>query len=375
MASLASQQQAAAIYYAVFGRNASADAYDFFGRQLETASRTPTELTQALLNSSDGKSKYAGQSDSQIISQIYNKIFGTNPTDSQVNTLLANGSVADAAAKLVTDLLSYNGTDTGVQTQQSNFTATVNTALFPVAQTSATAGASDIQALYYSLGQTQVQSGITYWGTQLASGKQTFAQVAQGFATSSPALKALSNADFVKFVFANLYERDGTAAELATYTANLNSGATRGDVLTSIISSIRGPVSTSDATAQSHFNGATKVYAPGELPALSFQEQAASIYLAVPDRGIDARALDTWSKSLASGTTFSNLTTKLLASSEFQAKGAQLTGNDFIQHVYTAVYGVPATADQKNHKHQPMRFCQKPRNKLPQLVVAMLKKP
>ncbi|BEN05576.1 hypothetical protein SMETH9_09020 [Serratia marcescens] len=36
----------------------------------------------------------------------------------------------------------------------------------------------------------------------------------------------------------------------------------------------------------------------------------------------------------------------ILKSSEFQKKGAQLTGDDFIQHVYTGVHGVAATAAQ-----------------------------
>ena len=46
------------------------------------------------------------------------------------------------------------------------------------------------------------------------------------------------------------------------------------------------------------------------------------------------------------GNTFTSLTTKLLTSVEFQKKGAQLTGTDFIQHVYTGVHGVAATPAQ-----------------------------
>ncbi|MBX9386041.1 beta strand repeat-containing protein, partial [Serratia marcescens] len=75
--------------------------------------------------------------------------------------------------------------------------------------------------------------------------------------------------------------------------------------------------------------------------------QVASIYLAVPLRNVDAQGLDDWSNYLGKhGNTFTSLTTKLLTSVEFQKKGAQLTGTDFIQHVYTGVHGVAATPAQ-----------------------------
>ncbi len=109
---------------------------------------------------------------------------------------------------------------------------------------------------------------------------------------------------------------------------------------------MKGTVASSDAAAQAHFNGALTVYNPGQLAGLSYQEQVSSIYLAVPGRNIDASGVDPYSKSLAAGQTFNSLISTLLASSEFQRKGAQLTGNDFVQHVYTAVHGTAATAAQ-----------------------------
>ncbi|WP_348254032.1 hypothetical protein, partial [Salmonella enterica] len=72
---------------------------------------------------------------------------------------------------------------------------------------------------------------------------------------------------------------------------------------------------------------------------LNYQEQAAAVFLAVPERGIDAVGLDSWSKYLASGAAYTKFITSALASDEFQRKGAQLTGDNFIQHVYTAVHG------------------------------------
>ncbi len=178
-------------------------------------------------------------------------------------------------------------------------------------------------------------------------GVTTLDKVAQTFVNDRVYLTSLSNADFVARIFQYGFERAPTTAESSSYLALLDGGATRGSVVVDIIEALRGSVAPSDATAQAHFNAITSVYAPGQLPALNIQEQVAAIYLGVPGRGIDAQALDTWGKILSSGSlTSTTLTAKLLSSSEFQQKGAQLTGDDFIQHVYTLVHGIAATTAQ-----------------------------
>ncbi|MBI6182902.1 DUF4214 domain-containing protein [Serratia proteamaculans] len=81
--------------------------------------------------------------------------------------------------------------------------------------------------------------------------------------------------------------------------------------------------------------------------ALALQEQVASVYLAVPYRGIDALGLDSWTSYLLQpGKSFDLLIKNLLGSVEFQRKGAQLTGEDFIKHVYLGVYGEQPTAQE-----------------------------
>lgn len=81
--------------------------------------------------------------------------------------------------------------------------------------------------------------------------------------------------------------------------------------------------------------------------ALASQEQVASVYLAVPYRGIDALGLDSWTSYLLQpGKSFDLLIKNLLGSVEFQRKGAQLTGEDFIKHVYLGVYGEQPTAQE-----------------------------
>jgi hypothetical protein len=346
MASLASQQTAAALYYAVIGRNASADAYDFFGKQLETGNKTVASLTASFLSSAEGVARFSGQTLEQTIIQVYTSVYGTAPTSAVLSGLVGTGSASAALGQIVDGLLHYEGYDSTILAQQATFEHVIDTALYPVTQSTATAGSANVQALYYSLGQDQVQSGINFWGAVLANGTKTFAEVANTFANSSSTITGLSNSDFVSFIFQNTYGRAASSAELNQYLTELTGGSSRGQVLTEVITGIRGSVGSGDTTAQTNFIAATKVYQPGELPSLALQEQAASIYLALPDRGIDARALDTWSKALASGTSFTALNAKLIATAEFQTKGAQLTGDAFIQHVFTDVYGVAATSAQ-----------------------------
>ncbi|CAI1665714.1 beta strand repeat-containing protein [Serratia proteamaculans] len=81
--------------------------------------------------------------------------------------------------------------------------------------------------------------------------------------------------------------------------------------------------------------------------ALASQEQVASVYLAAPYRAADASGLNYWTSYLLQpGKSFSMLIQNLLGSSEFQQKGANLTGDAFIQHIFNGVYGVNATAAQ-----------------------------
>ncbi|HHK8319396.1 TPA: beta strand repeat-containing protein, partial [Serratia marcescens] len=176
---------------------------------------------------------------------------------------------------------------------------------------------------------------------------QSFSQVANKFVTDRAALNSLSNTDFINKVFNEAYERAPSNSEFSALSAILSGGGTKGDVLINIITGLRGTVGSGDTAAQQFFLTETQPDAAGQLAGLAAREQVASIYLAVPQRDVDAQGLDDWSNYLGKhGNTFASLTTKLLTSVEFQKKGAQLTGTDFIQHVYTGVHGVAATPAQ-----------------------------
>ncbi|HHK5700406.1 TPA: beta strand repeat-containing protein, partial [Serratia marcescens] len=248
----------------------------------------------------------------------------------------------------VNSLLNYSGFDTGTLTSQSNFDAQLNNVLFPGTSAAGSGpGVSDALALYYLAGIDPVTSTVITLGTQINTSAQTFSQVANKFVTDRAALNSLSNTDFINKVFNEAYERAPSSSEFSALNAILSGGGTKGDVLINIINGLRGTVGSGDTAAQQFFLNETQPDSAGQLAGLAAREQVASIYLAVPLRNVDAQGLDDWSNYLGKhGNTFTSLTTKLLTSVEFQKKGAQLTGTDFIQHVYTGVHGVAATPAQ-----------------------------
>ncbi|HHK8202244.1 TPA: beta strand repeat-containing protein, partial [Serratia marcescens] len=288
------------------------------------------------------------KTDVEILQSIYTSVYGSSPTTAQLQAILAGSTLNDAISSAVNSLLNYSGFDTGTLTSQSNFDAQLNNVLFPGTSAAGSGpGVSDALALYYLAGIDPVTSTVITLGTQINTSAQTFSQVANKFVTDRAALNSLSNTDFINKVFNEAYERAPSSSEFSALNAILSGGGTKGDVLINIINGLRGTVGSGDTAAQQFFLNETQPDSAGQLAGLAAREQVASIYLAVPLRNVDAQGLDDWSNYLGKhGNTFTSLTTKLLTSVEFQKKGAQLTGTDFIQHVYTGVHGVAATPAQ-----------------------------
>ncbi|OSX81771.1 DUF4214 domain-containing protein [Serratia marcescens] len=348
MASLVYQKEAAALLLAVLGQNASPSVFDTVGNQIEKGQTTAQAYISSLLSSSAGQALYASKTDVEILQSIYTSVYGSSPTTAQLQAILAGSTLNDAISSAVNSLLNYSGFDTGTLTSQSNFDAQLNNVLFPGTSAAGSGpGVSDALALYYLAGIDPVTSTVITLGTQINTSAQTFSQVANKFVTDRAALNSLSNTDFINKVFNEAYERAPSSSEFSALNAILSGGGTKGDVLINIINGLRGTVGSGDTAAQQFFLNETQPDSAGQLAGLAAREQVASIYLAVPLRNVDAQGLDDWSNYLGKhGNTFASLTIKLLTSVEFQKKGAQLTGTDFIQHVYTGVHGVAATPAQ-----------------------------
>lgn len=332
----------------MLGQNASPSVFDTVGNQIEKGQTTAQAYISSLLSSSAGQALYASKTDVEILQSIYTSVYGSSPTTAQLQAILAGSTLNDAISSAVNSLLNYSGFDTGTLTSQSNFDAQLNNVLFPGTSAAGSGpGVSDALALYYLAGIDPVTSTVITLGTQINTSAQTFSQVANKFVTDRAALNSLSNTDFINKVFNEAYERAPSSSEFSALNAILSAGGTKGDVLINIINGLRGTVGSGDTAAQQFFLNETQPDAAGQLAGLAAREQVASIYLAVPQRDVDAQGLDDWSNYLGKhGNTFASLTTKLLTSVEFQKKGAQLTGTDFIQHVYTGVHGVAATPAQ-----------------------------
>ncbi|HFK7185056.1 TPA: beta strand repeat-containing protein [Serratia odorifera] len=343
MATLVTQQTTAAFFLAISGKNIDKAGLDYFSQKVETNALSLEQLAQKFIA---GTAAYAGRSTSEIVTSTYTNVHGSAPSGTVLAELLANGATsASAVSTIIGDLIGYQGFDATTLAQQSAFETKVEQSLFPVASAAASAGAADVQGIFHVVGLTQTQEGVNYWGTVLANGAKTLADIAQSFVNNSP-LNGVSDSAFITALFQNAYERAPTSAELASYQETINGGASRGDVVAQVIGALKDTVAAGDTVAQQHFQAATHVWQPGELPALNFQEQVAAAFLSIPGRGVDAAGLDTWSKTLYSGDTFAQMITTLLNSAESQKKGAQLTGDDFVQHVYTLVHGTAANATQ-----------------------------
>ncbi|MGP2867408.1 beta strand repeat-containing protein [Serratia nevei] len=348
MASLVYQKEAAALLLAVLGQNASPSVFDTVGNQIEKGQTTAQAYISSLLSSSAGQALYASKTDVEILQSIYTAAYGNSPTTAQLQAILAGSTLNDAISSAINSLLNYSGFDSGTLASQSNFDAQLNNVLFPGTSAAGSGpGVSDALALYYLAGIDPVTSTVITLATQINTSAQSFSQVANKFVTDRAALNSLSNTDFINKVFNEAYERAPSNSEFSALSAILSGGGTKGDVLINIITGLRGTVGSGDTAAQQFFLTETQPDAAGQLAGLAAREQVASIYLAVPQRDVDAQGLDDWSNYLGKhGNTFASLTTKLLTSVEFQKKGAQLTGTDFIQHVYTGVHGVAATPAQ-----------------------------
>ncbi|BEL82041.1 hypothetical protein SM12BL3_33480 [Serratia marcescens] len=348
MASLNFQKEAVALTYAVLGVKLDAATYDSVGSSIEKNQLSAEDYVGALLKSPAGAEKYAGQSDLDILSSIYADTYGKPAPEGYLDDMLAQNGLEGAIASVITDLLNYNGVDADMLATQEHYDQQLDEILYPSYTTAGGAdGVSDILALYYLVGIDPVMGTVNSLGSQINDGTLTFEQAASKFINDRPALSSMENDAFVNMVFDEAYGRAPTAAEFEQYTTYLNNGGDKGQVLVDMTNDLRGTVSDEDAAAQQQFLNDTTPHAPGEIADLATLEIVASIFLAIPQRNVDAQGLDDWSSYLErEGNSMESLTAKLITSAEFQKKGASLNGDEFIQHVYTAVHGVPANASQ-----------------------------
>ncbi|CAI1613332.1 ABC-type protease/lipase transport system, ATPase and permease components [Serratia entomophila] len=359
MASLKFQKEAAAFLYSVLGVKADTTTFDTIGNNIEKGIITAEDYVDSLLNSAAGQALYAGQSDYEILAGINQSLFGRQW--GEVQATLDSKGLAGAIVYYIDAVFSYVGpeeslwaalgTDSALLKAQADYDQKINAILAPsYTAADSAAGVSSALALYYMAGIDPVMSTVYKLGAAIDTDPRAFAEVASQFVKDRAQLQALTDEAFVKLLFGHGYEREPTGAELSSAMTFLTGGGDRGQLMVDVITGLRGTVSAGDQAAQQYFLHDTTPHEPGFKADLAHQEQVASLFLAIPQRGVDAQGLDDWSSYLDKHqNTFNSLTTKLISSVEFQKKGAQLSGDDFIQHVFTAVRGAAATDEQLAH--------------------------
>lgn len=221
---LLTQQQVAAIQFAVLGNNSftTGTAFDSVAYSFRAGTLSQEQYIGSLIASSVGQTLYSGKSDLDVLKIVYLAVNGAVTSDAALQTLLNSGGLNSAISNTITTLLNYNGFDSNILTAQKNFDASIDMLMY----------------------------------------------------------------------------RD--------------SGTSTGNLMNS---------------------------------ALSTKEKLAAVYLSLADRTPDMGGLAGWNKTITiQGKTFDSVLAQMISSSEFQSKGANLTGNDFINYVYKGVYGVLPTS-------------------------------
>lgn len=338
MSLLKLQQDVAILFYATLGKKADDSALIYFAKQLEKGTYNQSELANLFILSADGRHRYDNLSTADKVKYLYHNASGISPgpdTVAQwVKQLDAGKSLGQLTQELITQLSDYAGSDQTILTQQQHVENTIATTLYPAFVLAAehAPAAADIQGIYYVLGSVINATAVNYWGSVLAAGHQTAAQIATYFTTVKTDIKSLGNEDFVKKIFFEAFGNQAGADEVQKYAAGLNVGSeTRGEVIMRVITDIRADTDTQHETAKSHFLAATHVYAPGERPDLHYGETVMSFYLTVAGVSADATALDTFSRSLASGMSSAELLKMLANAHQFQ-------GADNYEQIYASLY-------------------------------------
>ncbi|WP_375232553.1 beta strand repeat-containing protein, partial [Serratia plymuthica] len=281
---------------------------------------------------------------------IYTKVYGAAPSGAVLSGYLSNGNtLAQNIVSLTVDLVTYNGFDNTILSQQQTFQQTLNTALFAGDGAATGLGGTTVKGLAYIMGTYPTDTILQTYGTGINGGTVSEADTATALLQLRPGLVTATASNFVKSIFKAGFLRDPTTSELNTYLNELTSGTSRAQVIANVYDSLKSITSGADLAAKQKLVLSSPSYNDGYLPSsTAIKEQLASIYLSVFDRGIDALGLSTYSRQLERGSKVADGVIKeALTSREFGIHFPQgITLNDYIQLVYTDVHGVAGTAAQ-----------------------------
>jgi hypothetical protein len=145
---------------------------------------------------------------------------------------------------------------------------------------------------------------------------------------------ALTNSGFVELLYQNVLGRAADAGGLANWTARLNDGMTKSQVVVGFSESAEFSAGT---------NAAANTFALERTPA-TWSDDVFRVYQATLDRAPDLTGFTNWSARLATGTEFQTVVSGFVNSTEFQNTYGALSNSGFVQQLYQNVLGRAADA-------------------------------
>lgn len=277
---LLTQQEVAAIQYAVLGNNTytSATAFDSVAGQFRAGTLTHEAYITSLINSSAGQLLYSGKSDLDVLKEIYIKIHGSAPSDTELQGALNSSDLASSIANAIDTLLNYNGFDSVTSSAQQSYDAAIDKMMYKEYGTAAwnqwnTALTSQEQvaASFLTLaGRAADMAGLSFWTTVLTQQGKTFDFLLERLIGSSEMQSKgtnLTGDSYINYIYKNIYGVDASSAALATYGSL---GTDKTVIAQAIINDLRNSTSTdiSTVTAQHAFEntiGTSLLYKTGAI--------------------------------------------------------------------------------------------------------------
>ncbi|MBN9889850.1 DUF4214 domain-containing protein [Salipiger abyssi] len=173
-------------------------------------------------------------------------------------------------------------------------------------------------------------SGLANWTERLYTGERSLLQVTDGF-VKSPEFRAtygaLDNEGFVTLLYRNVLDRDPDAQGLGNWTARLDDGMSRAQV-------VRGFAQSGEFTDST----AADARAFGEASSQAgWSDDVYRLYRATLDRDPDLRGFTNWTGRLAEGADPESVTDSFVRSPEFQATYGALDNEGFVTLLYRNV--------------------------------------
>jgi hypothetical protein len=255
---LLTQQQVAAIQFAVLGKNSFTNdsAFDSIASQFRSGSLTQEQYVSKLLASSSGQALYSGKSDVEILQSVYTAVYGSPQSESELQAVLQSTDLNSAIYNTISDLLYYNGFDNSTLTSQYNLDSTLDAMMYKDYGTanwdtwsSSLNSKEKLAAAYLTLADRSTDmSGLAYWTKALAVQGVTYDSVLSTLIKSSEFKQkgsSLTGDDFIKHVYEGVYGIQPSDSILIPYRAL---GADKVAITQAIINDLRNSSSTDIAT-------------------------------------------------------------------------------------------------------------------------------